>query len=523
MNTRLNVCITAVVSVSLGLVCLQAADAQTRPGNRPIWVGPGGQNPHSQTPSIPTIPHVPHVPVQPHPHPVPVPPHPNPVPPTPGPTPYHPPVYPDYQPNPIPVVPSDNQPVVEPEANELPVPVVEPEPNNPLGDDVRPITQQDLDTWKSQVQKQNEKLIKELSSLTEGKLSDALAGLHDQLNHGQLGGQALADLAHKIQPLVHGNPAAQLAASKLLFRLNNNNRLIRLLIGARLNINITVNVNLFGGPGIIGWLPFFPFGRVIVINNGVWFAGMGGCCGPDPWFYNGGFPQAIGLPYGVGQPVPESQLPPVTSGVVLENIGQNPINYSVNGRGFTMQPTFCQHLPAGQTWTVTFDRGGPFGRARYGLAAGTYRFTPTEKGWDLFQHDFQATLDNSGNRFTFRYVLNNQRQSLAENQSRSLASKYPMQIRFDNGAGQKLQKMLENGSYRVALADGGTIDLFPADAVKTPVPIAELARQYNKPPKNIFADPKEITPALFGDEPGKKETPAPPEAATTPSLFGEGK
>ena len=368
MNSPFRHTLILAALACVGLLLPASAMAQTRPH----WVGPGGTPPQHYTPSIPHIPqvtpHVPHHPYHPPVIPDPVPhPHYDPVipQPTPGPTPDY---VPDQQPTPIPdnAVP-DNQPepTLEPEPNVITPDIVAPQPNQLFVGHVRPVTQKDLDQWKAEALKQNQKLLDKLAKVTDGKLNDALSKIKDKLDHGQLDAHALADLAHQVSPLVHHNPAAQLEASKLLFRLNNNNRLIRLLINANININVNfnVNVNVFAGVGVIGWIPFFPFGQVIVLNNGVWFAGTGGCCGNGMWFDQGPFPQAVGMPYGAGQPVPESQLPLVTSGILLANVGNSPIRYLANQQRFSMAPGFRQVLPAGGDWTVAFDRGGSFGRA----------------------------------------------------------------------------------------------------------------------------------------------------------------
>ena len=76
---------------------------------------------------------------------------------------------------------------------------------------------------------------------------------------------------------------------------------------------------------------------------------------------------------------------PTAPGVVLLNPLENavPVAYTLNGTPYAIKPGFEQKLPAGQPWTLEFDRGGAFGLARYTLAAGIYQFRVTEKGWDV--------------------------------------------------------------------------------------------------------------------------------------------
>ena len=42
-------------------------------------------------------------------------------------------------------------------------------------------------------------------------------------------------------------------------------------------------------------------------------------------------------------------------------------------------------LPNGRVWRIEFDRGEKFGPAAYSLAPGTYEFTPTDLGWQLYR------------------------------------------------------------------------------------------------------------------------------------------
>jgi hypothetical protein len=140
-----------------------------------------------------------------------------------------------------------------------------------------------------------------------------------------------------------------------------------------------------------------------------------------------------------------------------------------------MQPKYLQTLGAGASWIVTFDRGKDQGSARYQLGDGTYKFRVTEKGWDLYQETYGVTLDNRGNRRDFNFLLDGKAEVLPARQAREFKSSRPLAVRFDNSAGQVRQKLLESGTYLVALGSDQTLDLFPPSRVARPTRVAIAA------------------------------------------------
>ena len=60
------------------------------------------------------------------------------------------------------------------------------------------------------------------------------------------------------------------------------------------------------------------------------------------------------------------------------------LNYMLNGRPYTLPPGHYQDLGIDRQWVIRFDRGGPFGAAKYSIGGAKHRFTPTKKGWELF-------------------------------------------------------------------------------------------------------------------------------------------
>jgi len=69
------------------------------------------------------------------------------------------------------------------------------------------------------------------------------------------------------------------------------------------------------------------------------------------------------------------------------------VNYLLNGTRFTIQPGEKQELPADRQWIIEFDRGGQFGKARYTLQMGVSVFTPTAKGWELYNNPWPTFVE----------------------------------------------------------------------------------------------------------------------------------
>ena len=61
------------------------------------------------------------------------------------------------------------------------------------------------------------------------------------------------------------------------------------------------------------------------------------------------------------------------------------VHYRIAGNEYQMPPGHQQWVSTNSTWVIDFHRGGPYGRKQYTLEGGTYQFTPTQQGWELFQ------------------------------------------------------------------------------------------------------------------------------------------
>jgi len=62
-----------------------------------------------------------------------------------------------------------------------------------------------------------------------------------------------------------------------------------------------------------------------------------------------------------------------------------------------MQPGMAQRLESPGPWVVTYDRGENLGTSAYTVADGTYWFTPTDSGLQLYRQRFDVVLDNEDN------------------------------------------------------------------------------------------------------------------------------
>lgn len=73
----------------------------------------------------------------------------------------------------------------------------------------------------------------------------------------------------------------------------------------------------------------------------------------------------------------------------------NVINYSLNGFQYAIRPGESQSLVNDRAWVIQFDRGGEFGSARYSLNPGSYEFTPSVNGWEIFHESPQVSQSNN--------------------------------------------------------------------------------------------------------------------------------
>jgi hypothetical protein len=178
--------------------------------------------------------------------------------------------------------------------------------------------------------------------------------------------------------------------------------------------------------------------------------------------------EALGMPIVTGSPVPDLQGEEMTAGTLIMNpaAAKGTINYNVNGNHFVAEPGMGQRLAAGRQWVIEFDRGEKFGTATYTLEQGTYYFTPTDLGWQLYKHRFDIVVDNSQNSQEFNFVFQGEDLTVPANGSRTITSAYPVVVSYDRGNGSEFAKksMAFIGNVEVGVnASDNLWDLFPTN------------------------------------------------------------
>jgi len=109
-----------------------------------------------------------------------------------------------------------------------------------------------------------------------------------------------------------------------------------------------------------------------------------------PWYGSYSGYSVPAQPYYVARPVVENPLPApsfANGAIKITNPVQNGVtlSFSLNGAPSVLSAGAVQELPADRNWVVEFSRGASFGLARYALAPGSYTFTPTGNGWELYR------------------------------------------------------------------------------------------------------------------------------------------
>jgi hypothetical protein len=198
--------------------------------------------------------------------------------------------------------------------------------------------------------------------------------------------------------------------------------------------------------------PNLAFGSAIVLSENTVMVGSRGRGGVK--ISKGNAAEALGLPVIADQPIANAEGPEVTGGVLLMNpktTGAN-VRYVLNGSAYTMEPSMSQTLPAATSWSIEFDRGDNVGFSRYVLPEGTYHFSPTETGWELYRHRYDVTIDNSRNPRDFQFIFDGERLVVRAGHTKTLSSRYPIVLRYDRGDGADAARKRLNFSGTVEVA-----------------------------------------------------------------------
>ena len=154
--------------------------------------------------------------------------------------------------------------------------------------------------------------------------------------------------------------------------------------------------------------PTLPAGTAIVLSDSAVLVGQDGKSSLMITTGNAG--EALGLPIVTGAPLSDAEGDEVISGVLIVNptSTRGTINYNLNGNHYVAKSGMQQKLTDtsnGRPWIIEFDQGQKFGPASYTLATGTYFFSPTDRGWQLYRQRYEIVLDNSQSNQEFNFVF----------------------------------------------------------------------------------------------------------------------
>jgi|GEM_PF-3275241 len=273
--------------------------------------------------------------------------------------------------------------------------------------------------------------------------------------------QVLSDLDAALGKLAGSSPAiADLSAPVKLLRTSADARYLIETVapqkGAIAKLP-TGNISLILDPSL-------PVGTAIVLNTQAMLIGHEGA-GPLT-ITSGNAAKALGLPIVTSDPIADLQGEETVEGTLLMNpsTSQATINYNINGTHYVMEPGMKQRLAADQKWVIEYDRGQNFGAAAYTLAPGTFWFTPTDQGWQLYKHRFDIVLDNSQSNQEFNFIFQGQNVSVPAGAARSITSTFPIVIKYDRGNGSEFvtKAMPFSGNVQVGVNAGDNLwDIFP--------------------------------------------------------------
>ncbi len=211
--------------------------------------------------------------------------------------------------------------------------------------------------------------------------------------------------------------------------------------------------------------PELPVGTVIICGHSAVIIGNQGH-GPLA-IKQGSAAEALGLPLVTGSPLQDAEGQPATDGIVLLNPTKNhaTVNYNINGNHYVMEPGMAQRIPAGN-WVIEYDRGQKFGKEVYTLSPGTFRFTPTDNGWQLFRERFDVVIDNSQNPNEFNFIFQGQNMTAPAHGTKALSGNYPLFVGYDrgNGSDYTTKSTYTSGTVQVGVNMVDNMwDLFPTN------------------------------------------------------------
>lgn len=222
--------------------------------------------------------------------------------------------------------------------------------------------------------------------------------------------------------------------------------------------------------------PKMAVGRVLVLGNGYVMVGTGGR--GDFELSTDTVAHALGLPIESTEPLGPTSEEPITQGILLSNPAttKTTAQYSIAGREYHLEPGSVHAVSGDTARTIDFLRGRDLGRKQYTIEPGTYAFTGTDQGWEVYRQSYKVLLDNTANATPFHCTVQNQRVVVGASGTAEQASMYPIVIRFDRGNGAGVKRCrVEGDQVKVAINAADNLwDLFPASGSAKP-PVFEPA------------------------------------------------
>jgi hypothetical protein len=309
-----------------------------------------------------------------------------------------------------------------------------------------------------------------------GKGAD-VAAMHQQIQAIQqmiAANNSWRQMESAVRALVEENPAASREGVRERFQHILQMILVRdafLTVGKSKPRSRGGPIELRAIPTGVIWVvfdPTLPVGTGLFVSDNVMVCGSGGR--GDLWIAQASAASALGLPVGIGDPIPDvtaddDQSPDDLVIISNKKGASNTVHYVLSdGKSYSLKPGFQQKLDADGRWTVEFDRGNRQGTARYSLSRGAYEFRIEDDKWELFKLSFDVTIDNRDSEQDFQAVIANEVVTVPAGQSVTHKSKVPVIVEFDRGAGSDdlaRKNLNKSGTFKVAVnADTNYLDLF---------------------------------------------------------------
>lgn len=216
-----------------------------------------------------------------------------------------------------------------------------------------------------------------------------------------------------------------------------------------------------------------PQSEVILLGGGGCLVGTGGETS-GVILADANLGQALDMNIAAGSPVPDDDGDAVFQDAVITNTGSTEVNFVVNSDRAKLLRGATKSFPVLSSSRIEFFPSESAAKKAFRLEKASYEFRLSEGSWGVFKVRYTVTLDNSENSTDFRYVSENEHATLKAGKSSQISSPYPVVIRFDDGTGDVKQKRLTKGVFKVGLTSSGSFELYAAENVSSPKPLADL-------------------------------------------------